>query len=132
MKTRIVCSLVLFILGLSGVRADDDSAALEKLSKIPSYSKKVPWDGSKLPTSVIVTSRGVIITNAKSLVPYNQVLEALAQLPKAAWPYGRAIAFYASPPGKSQREDQPAQAEAEGVEADLKRAGFSFLPVMSE
>ena len=131
MKIEILILLV-FVAGLFSVRADDNSAALEKLRQIPPYSEKVPFDGSKLPTSVIVTSRGVVINNSKSLVPYNQVLEALAQLPKQAWPYGRAIAFYPYVPGISRIGDQPSQADAERVEADLKRAEFSFLPAMSD
>jgi hypothetical protein len=122
--------LLVFISSLFSVRADSDSSALEKLRQIPPSSTKVSFDSSKRAPVVVVKAQGVFI-NSKGPIPFDQVLRALADLPKEAWPYGRAITFFPSPPGIHQPGDGPSPADAKRVEADLKRAEFYFLPVLS-
>jgi len=126
MKTGILILLV-FILVLSGARANDNSAALEKLLQIPPAPFKVESLPPKSVPEVVVKAQGVFINNSKTPGPFDQVLEALALLPKQAWPYGRAIIFWRCPPGLSLSNEQPSPADSKRVEADLKRAQIHFM-----
>jgi len=113
----------MFVLGLSSVRADDNSAALEKLRMIPSaQGNVVTWDQSKIPL-LILTARGAFINHSKVPVPFDQVLKALADLPKEAWPCGRVILDYPFPPGLST-DHPPLPSDVKKVEDDLKAAGI--------
>jgi len=130
MKTQLLGSLFLSILFFSTVRADDNSAALDKLRSIPAAPDNVVLDQSKKAPLVFLTVRGAFINNSKTPVPFDQVLKTLADLPKSAWPYGRAIVYFPFPPGLSI-ERAPDPRIARKVEADLKEAGISFLPAIS-
>jgi hypothetical protein len=123
MKTGILILLV-FILVLSSARADDNSAALEKLLQIPPAPANVSLSLPKKLTLLVVKAQGVFINDSNTPVPFDQVLEALAALPKEAWPYGRVILYFPSPPGLSNPGDQPNPADVKRVEADLKAAGI--------
>jgi len=124
MKAGILILLV-FILAHLSVRADDHSAALEKLRKIPAAQGTViNWDQSKVP-SLILTARGAFINNSKIPVPFDQVLKALADLPKEAWPCGRVIMYSPFPPGLTT-DHQPLPSDVKKVEADLKAAGIQL------
>ena len=130
MKTQILGSVLLFVLGFSSVRADDNSVALEKLRKIPPAPARMNEEPDRNPL-IFLTARGAFINHSKTPVPFNQLLKVLADLPKEAWPYGRAITFFPFPPGINQPGDEPSPADVKKVEADLKAAEISFLPAIS-
>ena len=98
MKTGILIFLV-FIMGSPSLRADDDSAALDKLRKIPPTPANINWDQFKKPISLMLTARGAFINDSTTAIPFDQVLIALAALPPKAWGHGRAILFSDSPCG---------------------------------
>lgn len=112
--------------GLVGVRADDKADALAKLDEIPVPLGTTGITPTKISPQLVVTSRGVLINDAKTPVPFDRVLEALANLPKEAWPNGRTIIYYPSPPGVHYREDEPKASDVKRVEADLKLAGIKL------
>jgi hypothetical protein len=130
MKTGVLILLVL-IAGLFSVRADDDSAALEKLRKIPIPPALANIDEDKLTPVLVLTARGAFINDSKTPVSFHQVLKALAALPRKAWSYGRAILYYSSPYGNSNPGDWPNPADAKKVEVDLKAADVELIPGIS-
>jgi len=126
MKARIFVSLVLFILGLICVRADNDSIVMEKLRQIPPATAIIDIDEDKLTPMLVLTARGALINHSKTPVPCDQVLRALANLPKKIWLYCRVILYFPSPPGISLPGDRPLPADVKKVEADLKAAGIQL------
>ena len=126
MKARIFGSLVLFILAFISVRAEVDSAALERLRQIPPATAIIDIDEDKLTPMLVLTARGAFINYSKTPVPCDQVLKALANLPKKVWLYGRVILYFPSPPGISLPGDRPLPADVKKVEADLKAAGIQL------
>jgi hypothetical protein len=125
MKERILGSLILFIIGFSCVRADNDSDALEKLRKLPQApADEYQIDEDKLTPLLVVKARGVFINESQTPVPFDQVLVALAALPQKAWPYGRVIEYFPGPFGITQPKDRPSVADVKKVEAKLKAAGI--------
>jgi len=125
MKTGILIFLV-FIMGSPSLRADDDSAALDKLRKIPPTPANINWDQFKKPISLMLTARGAFINDSTTAIPFDQVLKALAHLPKESWPCGRVIIFYPFGPGLTA-EARTLPADAKKVEAALKTAGIWVL-----
>ena len=133
MKTRIFGSLILFILGFSSGQADNDSDALEKLRKLSPAPANVYQIGEdKLTPLLVVKARGVFINNSQTPVPFDQVLVALAALPKKAWPYGRVIEYSPGPIGQSSPGDSPRQKDVKQVESMLKQAGISLRLATSD
>ena len=51
------------------------------------------WQNPEL----LITSQGVLISGTKKWILYDDVLQALAELPASAWPYGRIVALNAFP-----------------------------------
>jgi len=124
MKTRLLI-LLIFISGLFNVRADDNSDVLEKLRQIPQPTS-APIDDDKLKPMLVLKAQGAFINDSKTPVPFDQVLKALAALPRKSWPFGRVVLYFPAPFGISSPQDQPNPAEVKRVEADLKAAGIQL------
>jgi len=108
---------------------------VENLSKIPEPSGQDTGlglnDGSPV---LVLTARGAFINEGndrdtlylspKPAIPFDQVLKALAALPRKAWPHGRHIWLWAS--DALDYPEWPRASDQEKVVADLKTAHVSF------
>jgi hypothetical protein len=121
MKITPVIFSALLIVG--SCIAGDTPDAIKKLSKIPlpkhSYGLR-HWENPEL----LVTAKGVLISGTKKWISYDDVLQALAELPSTAWPYGRVIAMSAFP-GLSGIPDSPNITKR--IEALLKSANIEIV-----
>jgi hypothetical protein len=121
--------LNLICLGAILGQTNSDSTFLEKLRSLPPADSSRTELLNKVP-SVILTDKGAFINHAKDPIPYDQVLKALADLPKSAWPCGRLIIFFPFPPGTTTQRPPPAP-KAKEVEDKLKAADLQMEPAMS-
>jgi hypothetical protein len=125
---RVVLVLSLLNLGCFEIWADSNSAAIDKLHGIPpAVPNYFPQDDNnpKIPL-LILTADGAFVNKAKTPIPFDKVLKALSDLPKDAWPYGRVILYYNSPPGLSDGR-LPRASDVKQVEADLKAADIKLI-----
>ncbi len=107
---------------------------LEKLRSLPPADLSHPdlWD--KIPY-IVLTEKGACINHSKVPVPFDRLLNALANLPKSAWPCGRLIEFHDSPNMglQSIKDEQkgPPASKAYEIETDLRAAGIEQIPLLS-
>ena len=130
MKNGSRILLMLFALCLFSLRADTNSSALEKLRQIPAAPANVAEMQSLKGPSLILTARGAFLNSSKTPIPFDQILNALASLPKEAWPYGRVIYYSRTPPGLTM-DHAPSLQIMEKVESDLKEAKIQLIDIVS-
>jgi hypothetical protein len=75
---------------------------------------------------LVLTADGARINNG-AIFPFDQVLNALAALPRKAWTQGRLILYYNFPPGISDGR-KPSASTVKQVEEALKAADIKFIP----
>jgi hypothetical protein len=131
-RLAVLCLALLGVYALTTFSRADPSD-LEKLRRIPpadlhhSGSDNIPY--------VVLTDKGAFINHSKDPVAFNQVLKALANLPKSAWPCGRLIEFHPSPSFGLQSilnaPKGPPESKVNEVEADLKAAGIKQITIIS-
>lgn len=135
MKTLILFSLVSFLaVSATGVRADAISDAIAKLRAIPPADPKLEETmnlNDRTVPSVWLTARGACLNGSKERIPFDQILPALAALPRSAWGRGRFIIFLPFPPGISSPNDNPGPSEqvVKKVMEALKAAGIRMNQV---
>jgi hypothetical protein len=123
MKALPAVFACVFMASIVGLRADDQADAIKKLSDLPSAPMIITMDQAKGSPSVVLTDKGAMINQAKAPIPFDQVLGALAALPKDVWPFGRVVLYNPEPVGLGT----PPKSVADGVEADLQKAGIRVL-----
>ena len=100
------------------------SIAAADASKYPSLQEAKHWSN---PYLVIRADRVGLLTdvsaNEEQVLKPEEVLNALAQLPASAWPYGRAVAILVDETRTSSEQDKIALRRNRGiVEGDLEGA----------
>jgi hypothetical protein len=133
-----ICAVVPFFIfvtsfaGCSAKNAPPPVNAATRLSmiaaadpaKYPSLQSGAHWSN---PYIVIRAGRVGLLTNVaaneEQLLKPEEVLNALAQLPAAAWPYGRAVAVLVEEKPTSSEQEKIAMRRNRGiVEGDLEEA----------
>jgi len=100
------------------------SIAASDPSKFPSQQESKHWGNPYL----VVRPDGVgllssVAANEEQILKPEEVLNALAQLPASAWPYGRAVAILVDEKSTSSEQDKTALRRNRGiVEGDLQSA----------
>jgi hypothetical protein len=128
MKILKLALLLLSISTFTGVRADANSDALQKLAQVPNAPLVITQDQASGSPTVILTDKGALINKSTNPVPFDQVLIALAALPKDAWPWGRVV-FYSGTPAVGSA---PSKDVADKVELDMEKANIRLLHVPTE
>ena len=123
MKIRNVAGFLFLVCAGLHSWADANEDAHQKLDQIPSAPLVVTMDQAIASPSVSLTDKGALIGKSTTPVPYDQVLSALAALPKSAWPYGKIVLFATSVGGQGA----PAKADADKVQLDLQMANIHLL-----
>ena len=123
MKALPTVFAFVFVASIVSLKADDQADALKKLNDLPSAPMIITMDQAKGSPSLILTDKGAVINQAKAPIPFDQILGALAALPKDAWPFGRVVLYNPEPVGVGT----PPKSVADGVEADLQKAGIRVL-----
>jgi hypothetical protein len=108
------------------------SIAVANPAKYPSLQEAKHWSN---PYLVIRADRVGLLSgaaaNEEQLLKPGEVLDALAQLPASAWPYGRAVAILVDEKPKSSEQEKIELRRNRGiVEADLRGAqvAISWIP----
>jgi hypothetical protein len=126
MRITVLLLLASFA-SLLKLQALDNSAALEKLQRIPLAPNGVENLPRKSVPVVTVKAQGVFINDSKTPIPFDRVLDALSRLPRSSWPYGRAIIFWRSPPSVYSSNEEPSPEASKKVEANLNKAHIHFM-----
>jgi hypothetical protein len=108
------------------------SIAVANPAKYPSLQEAKHWSN---PYLVIRADRVGLLSgaaaNEEQLLKPGEVLNALAQLPASAWPYGRAVAILVDEKPKSSEQEKIELRRNRGiVEGDLRGAqvAISWIP----
>jgi hypothetical protein len=125
-------ALTLFLAGAGLLHAAGHAQAIAQLNKIPLPLQQSDWSKvGQAPVTVTVKASGVFINNFARPVPFDQVLEALAALPRKTWGAGRYLLFWNSPPGIHRISDEPTPEESRQVADQLKLVTFVYVPAIS-
>jgi hypothetical protein len=128
MRFWILRLFLLIGVGALAARADSNSDAIDKLSRIPPADPK--WEDTMNfsdpnAPSLILNQRGAFLNGSEKPIPFDQILTALATLPREAWGHGRFLIFVPFPPGIHSSEDvAPPDSVVKKVLAQLKTAGI--------
>jgi hypothetical protein len=110
-------------LGNIHLSADVDSDARQKLAELPNAPMIITMDQVSGSPSVILTDKGALINDSKVPVAYEKLLQALADLPKAAWHFGRIVVISPAPAGVT-----PAPKDvADKAELDMEKANIRLF-----
>ncbi len=122
-----ICFLLCFLLtGCSRQKVDAAPDAVSRLqavapadpSKFPVLKESKHWSNPYLvvrPAAVGLLTD--VAANEEQFVKPEEVLKALAQLPAAAWPYGRAVAILVDAKATSSEQDKIALRRNRGIVA---------------
>ena len=124
--TLIAVSIVCFLLtGCSRQKVDAPDAVSQLQAVAPADPAKFPvlkeskhWSNPYLvvrPAAVGLLTD--VAANEEQFVKPEEVLKALAQLPAAAWPYGRAVAILVDAKATSSEQDKIALRRNRGIVA---------------
>ena len=122
---KISFALIALTAGMVALSADPQADALKKLNDLPPPPMIITMDQAKGSPSIVLIDKGALINGAKTPVAFDQVLAALAALPKDAWPFGRVALFNPEPVGVGTAP----KLVTDGVQADLQKAGIRVLVV---
>ncbi len=114
-----------FVLGAASLRADPGSDAIKKLNDLPPAPMIITMDQAKGSPSVVLVDKGAMVNGSKTPIAFDQVLPALAALPKDAWPFGRVVLFNPEPVGVGTAP----KSVTDSVQSDLQKAGIRVLVV---
>jgi hypothetical protein len=108
--SHLLLIVSLFAFTISRTFAGSDSAAIEKLHAIPPADPNFEKGPGSINVPVLIlTARGACLNYALSgkRIPFDQVLQALAALPKSAWGHGRCLMFFPYAPSVHYSVDDP-------------------------